>query len=327
MLHRRLSTATASLLRARAINAAARSLSAPVLRDSCLRVTNHSYSPLSSSTSRHFASKAGSSNDSTDSTDSPPSTSSSSSLIPSRTRSIVPNFVPLGHAPRMSELLVIPIRHPFFPGLTFDLPLSSLPPSVRVGLQSMTFKRLPYAGLFLHRKDQRVEERSAVSEKQVAAAAARGEKVGKSDDEESEEEKAEMAELSGVEDVHGMGVLVQFVVMGDRVKGNVHSRVRIKSAVQEKVKEGSEAEEREKRPLYAHVEHIEEHEQKKKTRDSSVNANADDAIAQQPPASTATPPSSSSSSSSSPSSAEPALRIGNLNDTDFNAYIKESTLR
>ena len=229
----------------------------------------------------------------------------------------------------MSELLIIPIRHPFFPGLTFDLPLSSLPAAVRSGLQAQTFKRLPYAGLFLHRKDQRVEERAGMGEKAVAGRGGGGggesKGEGKGEGEEGDEEKAEIAELSGVEDVHSMGVMVQFVVMGDRVKGNVHSRVRIKAPVVEKAKDGSSdgGEEREKRPLYAHVEHIEEHEQKKKTQDSSVNANTDDAITQQPPATTSSSPSPSASPSPASPPAEPTLRIGSLNDTDFNAYIKE----
>lgn len=223
----------------------------------------------------------------------------------------------------MSELLVVPIRHPFFPGLTFDLPLSSLPSPVRAGLQAQTFKRLPYAGLFLHRKDHKVEERNVLGEKAAAIIAGRGESKSEAKgeaEEEEEKEKAEMSELAGVDDVHSMGVLVQFVVIGDRVKGNVHSRVRIKGPVMERAKEGSsesgEERDSEKRSLYAHVEHIEEHEQKKKTQDSSVNANSDDAIGQQQSATSA-----SSSSSSTP--AEPALRIGNINDTDFNAYIKE----
>ena len=225
---------------------------------------------------------------------SPPS--SSSSLIPSKARSIVSQFVPFGHAPRLPELLVVPVRRPTFPGLTFDLALSSLPPTVRSALQSLSEKRLPYIGLFLHRKDQAGKGHGLMDTKAL-------EKI------EEEEDKAEMAEVTDVAQVHEVGVLVQFLIQGDRVKGHVHRRMRMRGKV----------EDREGPPLFAHVDYIEDVEQKRKTKDSAVSANTDDAVDD---SSSASSPSSASSSATS-SAASGGLHIGVVDKFEFDACMKE----
>ena len=233
-----------------------------------------------------------------DDSSSSPTSSASSSLIPSKARSIVSQFVPFGHAPRLPELLIVPVRRPTFPGLTFDIALSSLPPSIRTALQSLSEKRLPYVGLFLHRKDQAGKASGWQDSKAV-------EKM------EEEEDKAEIAEVTDVAQVHDVGVLVQFVLQGDRMKGHVHRRLRMRGKVEER--EG---------PLLAHVDYIEDAEQKRKTKDSAVNVNSGDAV-DEPTPSTSTSTSSSTSSSSTASSSSSGLLIGVVDKFEFDACMKE----
>ena len=221
-------------------------------------------------------------------------------------------FVPFGHAPRLPELLVVPVRRPTFPGLTFDLALSSLPPGVRSALQSLTEKRLPYAALFLHRKDQAGK---AIGQLDAKAA----ERM------EEEEDSAEMEEIKDVAQVYEVGVLVQFAIAGDRVKGHVHRRLRVRGPVEERSS-----------PLHVHVDYIEDAEQKRTTKDSAVNVNADDAVddsasasasastsASRPsPASEAAGAAASPSSSAAPPQSS-ALHIGQVDKFEFDACMKE----
>ena len=225
--------------------------------------------------------------------------------------------MPLGHAPRLPELLLVPVRRPTFPGLIFDFPLSALPPSTRTALQAQADKRIPFVGLFLHRKDH--GDGKTVTGLPGGVLEVKAEKGEKGEGEEAGAEGAggegaAMAELQSVSDVYSVGVLVQFELAGDRVRGHVHRRLRLRGPVEGKTQ-----------PLYVQVEYMEEPEQRRRsssTKDSSVNVNADDAMEadKQGQGEKSQQQGQAAASSASPSS---SLDMGQMDRSEYEACVKE----